>query len=89
MFGPNDLVLTLGQDGLIVNTAKYLNGQPIFAVREPFASKRSGASLVAGTAAKIQLAQETTNLIASFDNESPNTSELDKKSTKNNKMNAD
>ncbi|NCN10238.1 MAG: NAD+ kinase [Leptospira sp.] len=32
MFGPNDLVLTLGQDGLVVNTAKYLNGQPIFAV---------------------------------------------------------
>lgn len=32
MFGPNDLILTLGQDGLVVNTAKYLNGQPIFAV---------------------------------------------------------
>ncbi|WCL50281.1 NAD+ kinase [Leptospira sp. GIMC2001] len=32
VFGPNDLVLTLGQDGLVVNTAKYLTGQPIFAV---------------------------------------------------------
>ena len=32
VFGPKDVVLTLGQDGLVVNTAKYLNGQPIIAV---------------------------------------------------------
>jgi NAD kinase len=32
VFGPNDVVMTLGQDGLVVNTAKYLNGQPIIAV---------------------------------------------------------
>lgn len=32
MFGPIELILTLGQDGLVVNTAKYMNGQPIFAV---------------------------------------------------------
>lgn len=32
MFGPNDFVLTLGQDGLVVNTAKYLKGQSIFAL---------------------------------------------------------
>ncbi|PJZ71225.1 NAD+ kinase [Leptospira perolatii] len=31
LFGPGDLVITLGQDGLVVNTAKYLNGQPILA----------------------------------------------------------
>lgn len=31
LFAPNDLVLTLGQDGLVVNTAKYLNEQPIVA----------------------------------------------------------
>ncbi len=31
LFGPSDLVLTLGQDGLVVNTAKYLNEQPIVA----------------------------------------------------------
>ncbi|PJZ78289.1 NAD(+)/NADH kinase [Leptospira neocaledonica] len=31
LFGKNDLVITLGQDGLVVNTAKYLNGQPILA----------------------------------------------------------
>ncbi len=32
VFGPKDLVITLGQDGLVVNTAKYLNGQFLVAV---------------------------------------------------------
>lgn len=32
LFGDNDLVLTIGPDGLVVNTAKYLNQQPILAV---------------------------------------------------------
>jgi NAD kinase len=31
-FGTDDLVVTVGQDGLVSNTAKYLKGQPIFAV---------------------------------------------------------
>lgn len=32
LFGPEDLVVTLGPDGLVVNTAKYLDGQHIFAI---------------------------------------------------------
>ena len=32
MFGDDDLVITVGQDGLVSNTAKYLTGQPILAV---------------------------------------------------------
>src|SRR5258708_2288723 len=31
-FGADDLVVVVGPDGLVVNTAKYLNGQPILAV---------------------------------------------------------
>lgn len=31
LFSPKDLVATLGQDGLVVNTAKYLTSQPILA----------------------------------------------------------
>jgi NAD kinase len=31
-FGEHDLVLTVGQDGLVINTAKYLTTQPIMAV---------------------------------------------------------
>jgi NAD kinase len=32
MFGKEDVVVTLGQDGLVANTAKYVGGQPILAV---------------------------------------------------------
>jgi NAD kinase len=32
VFGPDDTVVTLGQDGLVANTLKYLNGQPIVGV---------------------------------------------------------
>ena len=32
MFGKQDLIVTLGQDGLVANTAKYVAGQPILAV---------------------------------------------------------
>jgi NAD kinase len=31
-FAQSDLVVVLGQDGLVVNTAKYLNGQPLVAL---------------------------------------------------------
>lgn len=31
LFGPHDLVVTLGQDGLVVNVAKYLAAQPVLA----------------------------------------------------------
>lgn len=32
LFAPSDLVVTIGVDGLVVNTAKYLDGQPLIAV---------------------------------------------------------
>ena len=32
LFTPQDLIVTIGRDGLVVNTAKYLDGQPIVAV---------------------------------------------------------
>ncbi len=32
LFTPQDLVVAVGRDGLVVNTAKYLDGQPIVAV---------------------------------------------------------
>jgi len=31
-FGPDDFVVTLGQDGLVANTLKYLNGQPVVGI---------------------------------------------------------
>lgn len=54
-FGETDLVLTVGPDGLVVNTAKYLDGQPIVAVNPdperiegvllPFTPRTLGAAL--------------------------------------------
>ncbi|HBC75553.1 MAG TPA: hypothetical protein DC017_12015 [Candidatus Wallbacteria bacterium] len=41
LFGDKDLVITLGPDGLVVNTAKYLNGQFIMAVN-PDSSRIDG-----------------------------------------------
>src|SRR5947208_15758848 len=32
VFGPGDIVVTLGQDGLVANTLKYLDGQPLLGV---------------------------------------------------------
>ena len=43
-FGENDIVITVGQDGLVVNTAKYLTQQPIIGVN-PDPSKIEGVLL--------------------------------------------
>ena len=32
LFGDDDIVVVIGQDGLVANTLKYLNGQPLIAV---------------------------------------------------------
>ncbi len=32
LFGPEDLVVAVGQDGLVANVAKYLDGQPVIGV---------------------------------------------------------
>jgi NAD kinase len=55
LFGPHDLVVTLGPDGLVVNTAKYLREQPLLAfnpdpqrmdgVLIPFAATQAAAWL--------------------------------------------
>jgi NAD kinase len=44
IFTPQDLVVTVGRDGLVVNTAKYLDGQPIVAVN-PDLSRIDGVLL--------------------------------------------
>lgn len=32
IFAPDDIIVVLGQDGLVANTLKYLNGQPVIAI---------------------------------------------------------
>ncbi len=44
VFSKEDLIITLGQDGLVANTAKYVSGQPILAVN-PDAERFDGVLL--------------------------------------------
>lgn len=58
VFGPEDVVIAVGQDGLVANVAKYLVGQPVVGVnpdpaRNPGVLVRHRADEVAGLLAKI------------------------------------
>jgi len=44
LFTPSDVIVTLGQDGLVANAAKYVGGQPILAVN-PDAERVDGVLL--------------------------------------------
>ena len=44
IFGQNDIVIAVGQDGLVANTLKYLNGQPLIGVN-PDTSRWDGMLL--------------------------------------------
>ena len=44
IFGEDDIVVVIGQDGLVANTLKYLNGQPLIAVN-PDPSRYDGVLL--------------------------------------------
>ncbi|MFV2060709.1 MAG: sugar kinase [Gammaproteobacteria bacterium] len=44
IFGKDDIVIVVGQDGLVANTVKYLNGQPIIAIN-PEPSRYDGILL--------------------------------------------
>ena len=44
MFGDDDIVVVIGQDGLVANTMKYLSGQPLIAVN-PDPSRYDGVLL--------------------------------------------
>ncbi|MDW3688415.1 sugar kinase [Cupriavidus sp. CV2] len=44
LFGPEDIVVALGQDGLVANTMKYLNGQPLIGVN-PDPARHDGVLL--------------------------------------------
>src|SRR5262252_8337609 len=53
LFAPEDVVVAVGQDGLVANVAKYLDGQPVIGVdpepgRNPGVLVRHTADAVAG-----------------------------------------
>lgn len=69
LFGPEDVVVAVGQDGLVANVAKYLDGQPVLGVnpapdlydgvlvRVPVA--RLGRSLIASVAGAARAERRT------------------------------
>ena len=69
LFEPEDLVIAVGQDGLVANTAKYLNGQHVIGVNPdkdlydgilvPFSSTEAGNILVAAMYNDIDIQYRT------------------------------
>jgi hypothetical protein len=69
VFGPSDLVVTIGQDGLVANTAKYAVGRPIVAVNPdparidgvllPFSCEQAAAAVRAVLQGKARFRQVT------------------------------
>jgi hypothetical protein len=65
LFAPDDVIVAVGQDGLVANVAKYLNGQPVLGVnpdRElydgvlvPLLPGRVGALLVQAASGTVRL----------------------------------
>lgn len=73
LFGDDDLVITVGQDGLVSNTAKYLDGQPILAVNPD--PERFDGVLLPFTAETVEQ-QLYATLYASRDSEHPYTRQV-------------
>jgi hypothetical protein len=69
LFTENDLIVTLGQDGLVANTAKYVKGQPMVAVNPdlerfdgilmPFLPAETGAAIDSVMRGKAAVRQVT------------------------------
>ncbi|WP_426511957.1 hypothetical protein ACPPVO_15800 [Dactylosporangium sp. McL0621] len=71
LFGPEDVVIAVGQDGLVANVAKYLDGQPVIGVdpepgRNPGVLVRHEASSL-GRTLRSRATQERTMVSARLD----------------------
>jgi NAD kinase len=58
IFAPGDIVVAVGQDGLVANTLKYLNGQPLIGIN-PDPSRWDGLLLPFETPAAAKIVEET------------------------------
>jgi NAD kinase len=76
LFGPEDVIVAVGQDGLVANVAKYLDGQPVIGInpepgRNPGVLVRHGPSdagrLLRTAAAGTAVVQERTMVTARLD----------------------
>jgi hypothetical protein len=72
LFGPEDIVVAVGQDGLVANVAKYLDGQPVIGVdpepgRNPGVLVRHAAGAVAGLLRQSGIGEQRTMVVARLD----------------------
>jgi NAD kinase len=72
LFGPEDLVVAVGQDGLVANTAKYLHDQPVIGVnpepaRNPGVLARHAPRAVAALLRGTRTIERRTMVVAELD----------------------
>jgi hypothetical protein len=72
LFGPEDIVVAVGPDGLVANVAKYLDGQPVIGVdpepgRNPGVLVRHPAKAVAGLLRRPAPSEDRTMVVARLD----------------------
>lgn len=60
MFSPEDLIIVVGQDGLVANVAKYLSGQPVIGVN-PDPDRNPGVLVPFSPQAAAQLLQHVSD----------------------------
>lgn len=62
LFGPEDVVLVVGQDGLVANVAKYLDGQPVIGV-DPEPGRNAGVLVTHAAADVTELLRSTGQVV--------------------------
>lgn len=72
LFGPEDVVVAVGQDGLVANVAKYLDGQPVVGVnpdpaRNPGVLVRHAPAAVGGLLRGRPAGERRTMVVAELD----------------------
>jgi hypothetical protein len=76
LFAPDDVIVIVGQDGLVANTAKYLSGQPVIGINpEPEINPgvlvphavTDCAALLAAVASGMAVVQQRTMVVAATD----------------------
>jgi hypothetical protein len=69
VFGPEDIIVVVGQDGLVANVAKYLNGQPVIGINPApgvnagvlvrFSPEQAGPLMRAAAARELPMEERT------------------------------
>jgi hypothetical protein len=52
LFAPDDVIVVVGQDGLVANVSKYLDGQPVIGIDPSRAATRASSSPIPPRASK-------------------------------------